>query len=100
MSDAIAAALARIETRLGEMRTDFLAELGSTRTVLMARMDRLQSRVDQVQQEAFLAFAQGETVRRHSENTRVRSHDLADQISHLVRQVRMLRDRLDGIEGP
>jgi uncharacterized protein YceH (UPF0502 family) len=50
--------------------------------------------------ECFLAFAQGEAVRRHSDNTRAESHDLATEVSSLMRQVRMLRARLDQIEGP
>lgn len=90
----------RLEAALAQTRIDFLEELGATRGVLIARLDRLQARIDQLQEECFVAFAQGETVRRISDNTRAESHDLAEQVSGLVRQVRMLPTRIDQIEGP
>ena len=96
----MASRMDRIETAQGSLRAELLGETISTRTVLMERMDRLQARMDQLHEECFTAFAQGETVRRHSDNTRAETHDLADQVSGLVRQVRMLRTRLDEIEGP
>ena len=68
--------------------------------MLIARLDRPQGRIDQLQEECFIAFAQGETVRRHSDNTRAESHALAEEISGVLRQVRMLRTRIDQIEGP
>ena len=96
----MASRMDRIETAQGSLRTELLGETISTRAVLMERMDRFQARMDQLHEECFVAFAQGETVRRHSENTRTESRDLVEQVSGLVRQVRMLRTRLDQIEGP
>jgi hypothetical protein len=43
-------------------------------------------------------YTQGEAVHRRIDNTRGEQRDLAEQISGLVRQVRMLRDRVDQIE--
>ena len=94
MSDsAILAAIAK----LGD---DLRSEITEMRTGLMARMDRLQSRIDQLGQETFVNYAAGEGVSRRIDNTRAEARELRDQISGLLRQVRMLRDRLDGIEGP
>jgi uncharacterized coiled-coil DUF342 family protein len=90
----------RFEAAQGSLRTELLGESVSTRAALMERMDRLQARMDQLHEECFTAFAQGETVRRHSDNTRAETRDIAEQVSSLVRQVRMLRTRLDQIEGP
>ena len=75
--DPILSALTRFEAGqtalhgdVTKLRADFLEELVAARNVLMERMNRLQSRIDQLREECFLAFAQSETVRRHSENTR------------------------------
>jgi hypothetical protein len=77
-------------------------EAGQTemRIALMGRMDRLQARVDQLGQECFVNYAAGEGIGRRVDNTRQEQRELREQISGLVRQVRMLRDRLDGLEGP
>jgi hypothetical protein len=100
--DAVLAALARLEAgqarlEVGQTRLD--AGYTNLRVDLMARMDRLQARIDQLAQECFVNYAQGETVRRHSDHTRSESRDLVDQISGLVRQVRALRDRIDAVEN-
>jgi hypothetical protein len=100
MSDAI---LTQILTRLTAIetgQTELRTEVGELRTGMMGRMDRLQARIDQLGQEAFVAFAQHEGVRRHSDHTRAELRDTEDKISGLLRQVRMLRDRMDGLEGP
>jgi len=91
--------MTNLRTDMTNLRVDFLEELGGTRGVLVARLDRLQARIDQLQEECFVAFAQGETVRRHSDNTRAETRGLAEEVSALVRQMRMLRTRIDGIEG-
>jgi hypothetical protein len=83
---AIAALGAKLSGDITELRTGL--------------MDRLQARIDQLGQEAFVAFAQHEGVRRHSDHTRAELRDTEDKISGLLRQVRMLRDRMDGLEGP
>jgi hypothetical protein len=93
MSDDI---LTQILARL----TAIEAGQADLRTGLMTRMDRLQVRIDQLGDEWFVAYAQHEGVRRHSEHTRAELRDTEDRISGLVRQVRALRDRLDGLEGP
>jgi hypothetical protein len=60
--DPILAALARIEAGLGALRNDMAtrADLTDLRVNAMARLDRLQARIDQMQQEWFVAYAQGE----------------------------------------
>ena len=75
-------------------------EVGELRTGLMGRMDRLQARIDQLGQEVFVNYAAGEGISRRIDHTRSETADIRDQISGLVRQVRMLRDRMDGLEGP
>jgi predicted nuclease with TOPRIM domain len=89
-------------TTLSALVTDRLAQIAAgqdkTRADIMERLDRLQGRIDQLAQECFVNYAQGEAVRRHGDNTRAESSDLADQISGLLRQVRALRDRVDEIE--
>jgi predicted nucleic acid-binding Zn-ribbon protein len=77
-------------------------EAGQTelRAAMMARMDRLQTRIDQLGDEWFVAYAQHEGLGRRIDNARSETTDIRDQISGLMRQVRALRDRLDGLEGP
>ena len=77
-----------------------LAAIAELRGAMMARMDRLQVRIDQLGDEWFVAYAQHEGLGRRIEHVRSESTDIRDQISGLVRQVRALRDRLDGLEGP
>jgi hypothetical protein len=100
MSDA--AILTQILGKLDAMdrgQQQLSSDVTRFRTDLMARMDRLQGRIEQLAQEGFVNYAQGEGVRRHAEHTRAEQRDMAEQISGLVRQVRLLRDRLDAIEG-
>jgi hypothetical protein len=95
------AGLSRIEAgqaRLDAGQTRLEGSQTALRADLMERLDRLQTRFDQLHDECFVAFAQGETVRRHGDNTRAETRDLADQLSGLVRQVRMLRARIEQIE--
>ena len=54
------------------------------RVDVMARIDRLQTHVDQMADAAFVTYAQGEGI--------------ATQISGLVRQVRRLTGRVDALE--
>ncbi|HET6237328.1 MAG TPA: hypothetical protein VFE41_20565 [Acetobacteraceae bacterium] len=77
-------------------------EAGQTdlRAAMMGRMDPLQARIDQLGDEWFVAYGAGEGLGRRIDNARSEATDIRDQISGLVRQVRMLRDRLDGLEGP
>jgi len=85
---------------IAKLGTDLRGEIITSRTTLMARMDRLQARIDQLGDEWFVAYAQHEGVSRRVDNARQEQGDLRDQISGLVRQVRALRDRLDALEGP
>ena len=81
--------LTAIETGQTELRGD-----------LTARMDRLQTRIDQLGDEWFVAYAQHEGLGRRIDNTRSEAAHMRDEVSGLLRQVRALRDRLDGLEGP
>jgi hypothetical protein len=76
-----------------------LAAIAELRAAMMARMDRLQARIDQLGDEWFVAYAAGEGLGRRIDNARSETTDIRDQTSGLVRQVRMLRHRLDGLEG-
>jgi chromosome segregation ATPase len=76
------------------------AQALDTRTALMARMDRLQARIDQLGDEWFVAYAQHEGIDRKVDSSRTELRELRDQLSGLIRQVRSLRDRIDAIEGP
>jgi chromosome segregation ATPase len=98
--DRMEAGQGALRADLTRFRADLMEEHVGTRTVLVERMDRLQTRIDQLHEECFTAFAQGETVRRHSDGTRAEARELVEQISGLVRQMRMLRSRIDNIEGP
>jgi predicted nuclease with TOPRIM domain len=83
---------------IAALGADLHGEIVKTRTDIMERIDRHQARIDQVAQECFVNYGQGEAVHRRIDNTRGEQRDLAEQISGLVRQVRMLRDRVDQIE--
>ena len=83
-----------------KLGVDLRREIIASRTEIMARIDRMQARVDQLAQECFVNYAAGEGIGRRVDNARQEQGDLRDQISGLVRQVRMLRDRLDALEGP
>jgi predicted nuclease with TOPRIM domain len=83
---------------IAALGADLHSEIVKTRTDIMERIDRHQARIDQLAQECFVNYAQGEAVHRRIDNTRSEQRDLAEQISGLVRQVRMLRDRVDQIE--
>ena len=54
---------------------------------MMARMDRLQARIDQLGDEWFVSYAAGEGLGRRIDNARSETTDIRDQISGLVRQV-------------
>lgn len=82
------------EENLPELLAQILARLsaikdGQTklRSDLMARMDRLQARIDQLGDEAFVTYAQY-----------LPPQGLQDQVSGLVRQMRRMRQRLDALE--
>jgi predicted nuclease with TOPRIM domain len=85
---------------IAALGADLRGEIIKTRTEIMARMDRHQGRIDQLAQECFVNYAQGEAVHRRIDNTRAEQTDIRDQLSGLLRQVRALRDRIDGLEGP
>ena len=85
---------------IAKLGVDLRGEIVTSRTEIMARIDRMQARVDQLAQECFVNYAAGEGIGRRVDNTRQEQRELREQISGLVRQVRMLRDRLDALEGP
>ncbi len=89
---------ADLRGEIGKVVVDLRGEIVKTRTEIMDRIDRHQARIDQLAQECFVNYAQGEAVHRRIDNARGEQRDLAEQISGLVRQVRMLRDRVDQIE--
>jgi predicted nucleic acid-binding Zn-ribbon protein len=91
--DPILAAIEAVGAKLS-------GEIAELRTGMMGRMDRLQARIDQLGDEWFVAYAQHEGLGRRIDNARSETTDIREQISGLVRQVRALRDRLDGLEGP
>jgi hypothetical protein len=64
---------------------DVLAAITQLRVDVMARIDRLQTHVDQMADAAFVTYAQGEAI--------------TTQLSGLVRQVRRLTTRVDTLEG-
>jgi outer membrane murein-binding lipoprotein Lpp len=69
------------EPTIGEV----LEAVTQLRVATMARIDRLQTHVDQMADAAFVTYAQGESI--------------TTQISGLVRQVRRLTARMDALEG-
>ena len=77
---------------IAKLGVDLRGEIVTSRTEIMARIDRMQ--------ECFVNYAAGEGIGRRVDNTREEQRELREQISGLVRQVRMLRDRLDALEGP
>lgn len=99
--DPILAALARLETgqaslraEVKDVRTDFLAELGKTRADLMARMDRLQARLDGVDEHLTMGLGYMDRVDRRSSALTEDNRLLGELLISLTGIVRRLERRV------
>jgi len=98
--------IAAIETRmdaqdetLGRFRADLVDELGRTRSVLMARMDRLQDALVSQHEADVVNFGAAERAERIAKGAVDEGRILGEQFNALVRQVRRLEEEVRILRG-
>ncbi len=103
---AIETRIAAIETRmdaqdetLGRFRADLVDELGRTRSVLMARMDRLQDALVSQHEADVVNFGAAERAERIAKGAVDEGRILGEQFNALVRQVRRLEEEVRILRG-
>jgi len=109
LQDAVAAVETRIaamETRmdaqdetLGRFRADLVDELGRTRNVFMARMDRLQDALVSQHEADVVNFGAAERAERIAKGAVDEGRILGEQFNALVRQVRRLEEEVRILRG-
>jgi len=103
---AVETRIAAIETRmdaqdetLGRFRADLVDELGRTRSVLMARMDRLQDALVSQHEADVVNFGAAERAERIAKGAVDEGRILGEQFNALVRQVRRLEEEVRILRG-
>ena len=85
--DPILAALARLEQGQNRLRTD-----------LMARMDRLQHRMDSLDEHMTMGLGHSDRVERRVQSVSEDNRLLGEQMMSLTKIVRSLEGRINGLE--
>jgi hypothetical protein len=96
--DPILAALARLEAGQTTLRTDFLDELGRTRADLMDRMDRLQHRLDGLDERLTTGLGNSDRVERKADGVVEQNRLLAEQMTTMHKLLRKLEARIAALE--
>ena len=103
--DPILAALARLEAGQGRlevdmksMRSDFLHELGNTRADVMDRMDRLQHRLDGLDEHLTMGLGNADRVERQADGVAEQNRILREQMTSMMKLLRMLEGRINNLE--
>jgi chromosome segregation ATPase len=81
-----------LREELRKVRTDFLAELGSTRTIMMERFQQLRS-------DTTVAFGRADAAHRYGEHTRDELRDLSKVITPIIERIKWHEERMDRMEG-
>jgi len=102
METRIAAMETRMDAQdetLGRFRADLVDELGRTRSVLMARMDRLQDALVSQHEADVVNFGAAERAERIAKGAVDEGRILGEQFNALVRQVRRLEEEVRILRG-
>jgi len=102
METRIAAMEVRMDAQdetLGRFRADLVDELGRTRSVLMARMDRLQDALISQHEADVVNFGAAERAERIAKGAADEGRILGEQFNALVRQVRRLAEEMRILRG-
>jgi chromosome segregation ATPase len=96
----------RFEAELGQLkaeqkslRSDFLAELGRTRSDIMERVERLEDAVNKIRDDIAVNMGAAEAVERANENTRADLRTLQEQMWIMWKQIKQLQTEMREVRG-
>jgi len=92
--DPILSALVRLESGLGRLET----EQTRIRVDLMARIDRIQSRLDSLDEHLTLGLGHADRVERRAQSVAEDNRLLGEQIMTLTKLLRQLEGRINSLE--
>jgi chromosome segregation ATPase len=89
----------RLESGQTSLRTEFLAELGNTRSAIMDRVDRLENRITEIRDDIEVAMGSTDAAQRVNDNTRADLRTLGEQVGVMWKQIKRLESRVREITG-
>jgi chromosome segregation ATPase len=90
--------MTQLRTDMTQLRTDMVDRTDRLRVDMMERMDRLQNAFSSMQQDITVNFAASDRADRMVRHATDETRALADQVSAMVRQIRVLTVRVDEID--
>jgi chromosome segregation ATPase len=81
----------RLQAEQNSLRSDFLAELGRTRSDILERVERLEDAVNRIRDDIAVNMGAVEQVERVNEHTRADVRTLREQMSIMWKQIKQLQ---------
>jgi methyl-accepting chemotaxis protein len=81
------------------LRSDFLAELGRTRSDIMGRVERLEDAVNRIRNDIAVNMGTVEQVERANQNTHADVRALQEQMSIMWKQIKQLQSEMREVRG-
>jgi chromosome segregation ATPase len=93
------AELCQLKAEQKSLRSDFLAELGRTRSDIMERVEQLADAITRIRDDIAVNMGAVEGVERANENTRADVRTLQGQMSIMWKQIKQLQAEMREVRG-